>query len=393
MISLFWIFVGLILYAYFGYPMLITLLSKLKPIERVSQEGTPSVTLLIAAHNEGAVIGQKLDNSLVLDYPPESLQILVAADGSDDDTVDIVNSYAERGVELSYHPDRRGKLAAIGRAMEVVRGDIVVFSDANNMYIPSVIHAVVGPFVDPKVGAVSGSKSISKGDGVLGESESLYWRYESYIKGAESRFGCCVAISGEVWAVRRQLFEPPPPDIINDDFYVGMRVVRQGFKIAYAPQARSFERVSPSARDEKVRRSRIVAGRYQTLARAKEALPLNRPVVMWQIFSHKLLRMFLPFAMIGALVCNALIAGIASGNSNQLKLSPAGPIYFGLLILQVLFYLLAAAGLFIESKSNLLGKILYLPTYVVNSNYAALVGFYRFITGRQTALWERVRRS
>lgn len=373
--------------------MLVTMLSRLKPQEQMAQEETPFVTLLIAAHNEGAVIAQKLDNCLALDYPGESLQILVAADGSDDDTVDIVQKYAPQGVELSYHPARRGKLAAIGRAMEKVSGDIVAFSDANNMYSPGTIRALVGAFVDPKVGAVSGAKSILTGDGVLGESEGFYWRYESFIKGAESRFGCCVAISGEVWAVRRELFETPPGEIINDDFYVGMQVARQGYKIAYAPQARSYERVSLSVKDEKERRSRIVAGRYQLLARARQALPLNRPVVLWQVFSHKLLRMFLPFAMFGAFICNALIAGILLGNTNQPKLSLMQPAYLGLLILQVSFYLLAAIGIFIENKSRAISKLVYIPTFVVNSNHAALVGFYRFITGSQTALWQRVRRS
>ncbi len=134
--------------------MLISLLSRLKPTEIVSQEETPFVTLLIAAYNEADVIGKKLDNSLALDYPRKNFQILVAADGSDDDTVTIVNEYAQRGVELSYHPARRGKLAAIGRAMEKVRGEIVVFSDANNMYLPNTIQALVGPFIDSSVGAV-----------------------------------------------------------------------------------------------------------------------------------------------------------------------------------------------------------------------------------------------
>ena len=371
---------------------MIYLLSKLKLKELVSQDETPFVTLLIAAHNEAEVIGQKLENSLGLDYPQERLQILVAADGSDDETVSIVQEYASNGVELSYHPARRGKLAAIGRAKEKVRGEIIVFSDANNLYPPETLQALVAPFVDPRVGAVSGAKSILKGDGVLGESEGLYWRYESFIKKAESRFGCCVAISGEVWAVRRELFDTPPDDIINDDFYVGMQVVKKGFKIAYAPTARSFERVSPSAQDEKVRRARIIAGRFQALAKGAAVLPLNRPIVFWQVFSHKLSRMFLPFAMIGALVCNALLAGIALGHTDQLKLSFNQPVYF-ILVLQVLFYLLAALGVLIENKDNLLGKIIYLPAFVVNSNYAALVGFYRFITGRQTTLWQRVRRS
>jgi len=385
--------IGLIVYVYIGYPMLITLFSRLKPQEKVSQEDTPIVTLLIAAYNEQSVIARKLENCLSLEYPAANLQIVVAADGSDDDTVEIVNSYANHGVELSFNPVRRGKLAAIGRALNSVRGDIVVFSDANNMYSARTINELVSPFIDPQVGAVSGAKSILKEDGALGESEGLYWRYESFIKQAESRFGCCVAISGEVWAVRNELIETPPDDIINDDFYMGMRVVRQGYKIAYAPKANSYERVSPSAEGEKVRRSRIIAGRYQALARARETLPLNRPAVLWQVSSHKFLRMFLPFAMICAFVCNALIAVLTLGRPNQLTLNSAQPYYIGLLSLQVLFYALALLGASIENRNSLFGKMLYLPSFIVNSNFAALVGFHRFITGRQTALWQRVPRS
>lgn len=375
--------------------MLIVLLSRLRSPRQalLSEDELPSVTLLIAAYNEEAVIAKKLENSLSLNYPRQKLQILVAADGSDDRTEEIVKSYQKQGVELSFDPVRSGKLAAIGNALDKVRGEMIVFSDANNMFVENAIGELLKPFSDPKVGAVSGSKSIIVEDDLLGVSEGFYWRYESFIKQAESRFGSCVAISGEIWAIRRELFGMPPADIINDDFYLGMQVIRQGYNIAYAPEARSYEKVSPSAKGEKERRSRIVAGRYQFITRARSTLPLKRPIIMWQVFSHKLLRMSLPFAMLGALVCNALIAGISLSNLDQLKGNPSNQFYILLLLFQIVFYLLAALGSKMKDKDDLIGKITYLPTFIVNSNFAALAGFFRFLTGHQTALWQRVQRS
>lgn len=387
---LFWFFVGTILYAYIGYPLVLTLLARSRPAKRLYRPIDPSVTLLITAYNEEAVIGSKLENSLALGYPRDKLQILVAADGSNDSTPDIVRTYASQEVELSYSLPRRGKMAAINRAMSQVRGEIVVFSDANNSFTPNVIQELVAPFADPTVGAVSGAKLIVRGDGALGESEGLYWKYESFIKEQETRLGCCTGVAGEILAIRRDLFESPPDNIINDDFYMAMRLVQRGYRIVYTPKARSSEHISLSAQDEITRRARIVAGRYQALGLAHKLLPLNRPLVVWQIVSHKFLRPLVPLAMIGALLTN-LVAVLkpARRQRSRVHLSPpVGTIFLGL---QLIFYSLAWLGNRLEAKEGL-GKLLYLPTFLVNSNWAALIGLHRFLTRRQTTLWQRARR-
>jgi biofilm PGA synthesis N-glycosyltransferase PgaC len=390
---LFWLFVIGIFYTYAGYPLILAVLARLRPKPESYPQSFPSVTLLIAAYNEQAVIQEKIENSLSLNYPREQLQILIAADGSTDNTPDIVRSFSQQGVELSYSPERRGKMAAINRAMPLARGEVVVFSDANNLYAPNALSELVKPFADPTVGASSGAKVIIRSDETLGESEGIYWKYESFIKKQETRLGCCTGVAGEILALRRDLFIPPPDSIINDDFYMAMQVIRQGYRVVYVPTAISNEPPSLSAQDEITRRSRIIAGRYQAIARALEWLPWRRPLVIWQIVSHKFLRPMVPLAMAGALVAN-ILAVVFPVQASHLwgKLifltPPAGWITLGL---QAAFYALAWIGRFI-SRGTIAGKLLYLPTFLVNSNLAAVIGLYRYLTGRQSAVWQRVRR-
>ena len=387
----FWLCVTFIVYTYAGYPLLVSLLARLRPRKGPYPPARPSVTLLIAAYNEESVIGQKIENCLALDDVGDPPQILVAADGSEDATLDIVRAYASRGLELSHAPARRGKAAALNHALSRARGDVVVFSDANNLYQADTLRELVAPFADPVVGAVTGAKLIARGDESLGDSEGLYWKYESFIKRQETRLGCCVGVAGEVFAIRRELFEPPPENVINDDFFLAMRIVKRGYKVVYAPRARSIERVSPSARDEMARRARIVAGRYQALALAHRLLPLRRPLVVWQIVSHKFMRPLVPFAMAGALLANlaAVMRVAPAGAFGFLRL--ASPANWMLLCLQAGFYGLAWVGGRAE-RTGVLGKLLYIPTFLVNSNLAAVIGLFRFVFGRQTPLWERVQR-
>ena len=388
---IFWLSVLGIFYVYAGYPLILTLLARLRPRTIPYEAKTPGVTLLIAAYNEEDIIKAKLENSLKLDYPPDRLQILVAADGSDDRTVEIVQSFAPHGVELSYEPVRCGKMSAINRAIPHVRHEILVFSDANNFYDESTLRELVRPFSAPEVGAVAGSKTIVKEEGVLVEADSLYWRYESYIKKQETRLGSCTGVSGEVFAIRRDLFESPPAAVINDDFFLALSVIQKGYRIIYTPEARSWEYVSSNERDEIVRRSRIIAGRYQAIVMSIRKLPYRRPLVVWQVVSHKYLRPLVPFMMIAAFLANvtALIWNYPIKSFPLLSLSlPFNWLFF---ILQIVFYLLAWLGAQVAYTGSL-GKLLYLPTFLVNSNYAALLGFYKYVTGKSTVIWEKVPR-
>jgi len=388
---IFWFFVISIFYTYLGYPMLLTLLARFRSKPKTNPATYPEVTLLIAAYNEEDVIKDKIENTLLLDYPKEKLQVIVAADGSDDGTAQIVQQYVSQGVELSHIPERQGKMAAINRAMTMARGDIVVLSDANNMFGRDAVSEMVKPFTDPSVGAVSGAKKIITDGNLLGESEGLYWKYESFIKEQETRLGTCTGAAAEILAIRREEFEPPPDYIINDDFYILMHIIKQGKRVIYAPGAHSFERVSSSPQGEITRRTRIIAGRYQAMTLSPRLLNWRRPLVVWQIVSHKFLRPLVPFAMIGALLAN-IGALIWQNPSQNPVIFLALPFNWLSLILQVLFYLLALAANIFKFKGKP-GKILYIPAFLVNSNLAALVGFHRYITGRQTVLWDRVARQ
>ncbi len=392
MAALFWLSILFVVYTYLGYPLLVYLFSRLQPVAKPQEASNlPVVTLLIAAYNEEKVIAEKLDNSLSLDYPREKLQILVTADGSSDKTADIVQQYAPQGVTLSYIPDRSGKMAAITRAMPLARGEVVVFSDANNMYDSQAIRALVAPYADKNVGATTGAKLIIEDDRQLSSAEGFYWKYESWIKKSETRLSTCTSAVGEMLSIRKELFAPPERAIVNDDRYMVFDLIRRGYRIYYTPQARSHETVSKSAGDEIVRRTRITVGAYQTMAMAAKLLPFDRPMVLWQMLSHKFFRAFVPFAMLLALFSNLALVFWPAQPGPHAFWAIASPFNNIFLALQGMFYAVAVAGNLFPSRGKL-GKVLYIPTFLVNSNFAALLGLYSFLTNKNPHLWKRVNR-
>ena len=389
---LFWVSVFFILYTYIGYPLLISLIARFIPFP-IEQSGAPdlSVTILITAYNEETVIEKKIENSLGLDYPRDKLQIIVAADGSSDRTPEIVRKFSDRGVELTFTSQRGGKMAAINRAIPYSSGEIIIFSDANNMYDQDTIRKLIGPFSDQTVGATTGAKLIIQDGTELSSTEGIYWKYESWIKTNETILGTCTSSVGEILAIRRELYVPPPNNIINDDYYIVTELIKRGFRVIYVPQAQSFEYISANARDEMVRRSRMNTGKYQAIFMSYRLLPFDRPVLLWQIISHKYFRAFLPFGFLGVLGANLLLVLLHRDIPSSI-LRVSMPYAWVFLLMQSLFYLLAALGNYVKF-SGLLGKLVYLPTYLVNSNLAILRGFHGFVTGKQTNIWDRVRRD
>jgi cellulose synthase/poly-beta-1,6-N-acetylglucosamine synthase-like glycosyltransferase len=388
---LFWVCIVLIGYVYVGYPVFLVLLAGLRRKQEAYPIITPQISLLIAAYNEQDVIASKLENTLALDYPTERLQVVVATDGSDDHTPQIVETFAERGVELSHDFHRRGKMAAINRALPRLKHEIIVLSDANNLYAPDALIELVKPFSDARVGAVTGSKNILDDPDAHAKADGLYWRYESAIKKYETALGSCTGVAGEILAIRRSLYRPPPDHVINDDFFIGMGVLRQGYRLVYAPAACSYERSSLTEQDEAVRRARIVAGRYQAMLMAGSVLPWRSPVLIWQVISHKFMRPLIPFLMIIAFLATlaACIWPLPAAEPGWLYLAPPYNVLF--LAAEILVCILAIFGSSLKNR-GLLGKILYLPTFLVNSNLASLLGLYSFFTGKQTSLWRRARR-
>jgi hypothetical protein len=265
---------------------------------------------------------------------------------------------------------------------------VVVFSDANNRYLPDALREMARPFADEAVGAVTGRKTVAAEDG-LGYSEGLYWRYESKIRSWETRLGCCVGVNGEIFAIRRSLFRPAPPGVVNDDAWMAQEVIKAGGNVVYNEKAVSVERVSPTAADEAKRRARIVAGQYQMLGRPGE-WPWRRPVVLWEVVSHKVLRPLVPFGMIA--VAAATIAALfrpGSGSGAAGLVYLARPWNWVAAGGQAAFYALAAVG---HRLGGPLGKAAYVPRFLVDSNLAALRGLARHLRGGQSANWERVGR-
>lgn len=382
----------LTLYVYAGYPLLITIVAALRPRPaRRDERHTPALTVMIAAYDEEECIAAKIEGTLALDYPPGKLQVLVAADGSRDRTAEIARGFAGRGVVLCHRPERAGKFAALKRAMPLATGEIVVFSDANNEYDPRALRELAACFADPDVGAVGGAKTVAAEGGALDASEGLYWRYESFIKQRESLAGSCVAVAGEIFAIRRALFVPLPDGIILDDFMTAMQIARQGRRIVYAPAARSVERVSASAAEEITRRRKIIMGRVQAMLLSPRYLSWRRPLVSWQVLSHKFLRPFVPIAMIAALGATVALVLFPPGAGPGALPRLAPPWGAVALALQGGFYAAAAIGHLLRRRGPV-GKALYLATFLVNSNWAALVGIYDYFLGRRSPLWTRVPR-
>ena len=376
----FWLAGGLIVYAYAGYAVLLTLLARLRPRNVRLGSDQPSVSLIIPAYNEAAYLGAKLENSLALDYPRHLLEILVISSGSDDGTEAIAQEHASAGVRTIVQPARAGKEAAMQEAARHARGEILVFTDANAMLNREAIRVMVRWFADPEVGCVAGAKHVSAGSGESsGAGEGAYWRYESMLKRLDSMVGSTMGAAGELLALRAELMTTREHDNIIEDFVLSMRIVEAGYRIVHEPSAIATEEASARFEDVFERRARIAAGGFQSIWRLKSLLDPRRGIVWWQYVSHRVLRWALvPFLLPLLVVINW-------------SLVSARPMYRPMLLAQVVFYGAAVAGWWL--RRSLLGRfrIVALPFFFSAANAAVLVGCARLITGRQSVLWKRTR--
>ena len=368
-VILFWVSVGTIVYTYFGYPILITLLARVRQRPLHQAPITPSLTLFIPAYNEESVIADKIENSLALDYPPGKLEILIVADGSDDNTVNIIRQYP--AVRLLFQPQRQGKIAAINRGMPFVNSEIVVFSDANTMLDLGTLRAIARNFADPQVASVAGEKQ------VLGGGEGLYWRYESHLKRCDSQVSNVIGAAGELFAIRRELFMASEADSVVEDFIMSVRLLEAGWRVVYEPQAIAREAPSASLAADWQRRARIAAGGFQSIFRLPGILNPLRGLIAWQYFSHKVLRWITSFLLPAALLLNALLW--------------ANPFYRLILMGQIAFYGLALIGYWLTRRDKQSG-IPYTIFFFCFSNLATIAGFWRYVTGRQAVTWQKVKR-
>jgi len=367
----FWLAVGVMVYTFLGYALLVGLLARAmeRPVQRAAS--TPPTTLIIPAYNEASVIARKMENSLGLDYPADLLEVVVITDGSDDGTVDVVSSYAERGVRLYHQPQRQGKAAAINRVVPLVSGEILVFSDANTMIEPGALRALVRSFADPAVGGVSGEKQVQGG------GEGLYWRYESYLKRCDSALTSVMGAAGEFFAVRRELFWPTEEDSVIEDFVLSLRLVEAGWRVVYESEAVATEDASPSLAGDWRRRTRIAAGGFQAMVRLRSLLNPAHGLVAWQYCSHRVLRWAVtPFLLPVIYGLNLLLVG--------------QPLYRFLFLVQTAFYAAALLGYGL-TRLGIRGGPLHSVFYFCFANAAALAGFWRYLAGTQPVTWAKAR--
>lgn len=281
----FWMMLALVFYAYIGYPLTLFITVNLFPKPVAQQDITPEVSVLICAYNEDEVIEEKIINSLAIDYPPEKLKIVIASDGSDDRTNEIVQRYVKNHEQLILHayPDRGGKITVINRTVPKLESEIIVFSDANTMYQADAVRKLVRKFHDPGVGGVSADVILENDSTRFGEGESAYYRYERWIQKNESFTGSIVGADGGMYAIRRELFQAPSNNVILDDLVISMNVVAQGYRLVYDRLAVGYEKNTISSENEFMRRSRVVAGGVQVL-RQNEGIPPEPEAHALQLF-------------------------------------------------------------------------------------------------------------
>jgi cellulose synthase/poly-beta-1,6-N-acetylglucosamine synthase-like glycosyltransferase len=376
-----WFCLGVVLYVYAGYPLLVFCLARLfgrrGPADILRDENLPKLSLLIAAYNEDSVIIGRIENALAMDYPADKLEIVVTTDGCADRTAEFACRYVGRGIRLIENRERRGKAAALNAALPTLQGDIVMFSDANTYTEPDAGRQLVRWFQDPSVSTVCGRLILTDPE-TNRNSDSLYWRYETFIKKQEGRLGALLGANGGIYAIRKDRYVPIPDGTILDDMVIPLiSRLHFGGAIVYESRAVANEETPANVTAEFHRRSRIGAGGFGSLSLLAGLLNPASGWVFFTFLSHKLLRWTCPFFLIGLMATNILLA--------------EEPFYWGLLLAQVAFYATSIAAAYLPTQPRAL-KVLRLTTMFTSMNGALLVGFGRWVRGSQRVTWKRTAR-
>ena len=392
LIIIFWVLFFLVFYTYIGYGILLYLIIQFRRITGLKKKSElddyfePEVTLFIAAYNEKEFIDRKVNNCRELDYPTEKLQVVWVTDGSNDGTPDELKKYED--MTVFHSPERNGKIGAMNRGMAFVTTPIVIFCDANTMLGKESIRRIVRLFSDPKVGCVSGEKRIfaKNKDTASGSGEGLYWKYESQLKKWDAELYSVVGAAGELFAIRTGLYQEVEKDTLLDDFIISLRVAQQGYTIQYDPEAYAIESASANVKEELKRKIRISAGGIQSVFRLNSLLNIFKyGVLSFQYISHRVLRWTLaPLALLFMIPVGLVLAledGILSYN-----------FYAVLFWLQLLFYLTALLGWYLENRSIRL-KLLFVPYYFFIMNLSVFLGLKRILKKSQSVNWERAQRG
>jgi len=378
---LFWLSAGVIGYTYAGFPALVLLRGRLRPRPHREEPVTPSVSIVIAARNEEASIGSKLDNLAALDYPADRLEVIIASDGSDDGTNELVAARAHERLRLLALP-RGGKATTLNAAVAEARGEILVFSDANSLFAPDALRRLVAPFADPEVGGVAGDQRyVAAGhEAAVAGGERSYWSLDRALKLAESRGGHVISATGAIYAIRRSLFRPVPASS-TDDFATSTGVIAQGKRLVFAPDAVAYEPVGASAEVEFSRKVRVMTrGLNGVLIRRELLDPRRHGFYALQLFSHKVLRRLMAIPLLVLAVSSAL-------------LRRRSPFYAAAAAAQGAVYLVGVLGLLAGSRPAARSKLFAAPTFFVLVNAASLRALLNVVTRRDISRWEPGRKT
>ena len=375
---IFWLSAAALLYTYAGYPILLALVSWLRPRKVRRGLFETSVTVIITAYNEERALAEKLENTLALDYPRNLLEIIVASDCSTDRTDEIARAFSSRGVRLHRQPRRLGKTATQNTAVELARGEIILFSDATSLYQPDAVRAMMPSFADPSVGCVAGRLIyVDPSDSHVGRGARSYWSYETFLKRHESNACSLIGASGCLYAVRRSAYVPLYHEACSD-FIIATKMVEQGLRAVYEPKAVCTEETNRHADRELKMRVRVIAQTFTDLWRHRAMLnPLRSGFYAVQLLSHKVMRYFAPFFLLAIFAASAMLA--------------PGNLFFQIVFAaQVICYVCAVLASALD-RVGIRSHLLAFPKYFVLANLASLIAMYKFIRGERYAHWEPIR--
>lgn len=372
----FWSSATLLAYTYIGYPLWLLVWGwfAARPERTAWQE--PQVSLIVVAYNEAARIGQRIENFLDLEYNWGRVEIIIASDGSTDDTVKEAEAYRSSFVKVVEFRSRRGKSAVLNELIPAASGEIVVLADTRQRFEAEALRALAADFADPDVGAVSGELVLlgGKAGSEVGKGVDFYWRYEKLLRQMESRVDSSVGVTGAIYALRRSLFKPIPATTILDDVLIPMNVVRQGYRVLFEPRARAYDWVSADADTEFTRKLRTIAGNFQLLFLRPWLLNPFANRLWFQTVSHKACRLLGPLCLALAFAANLTLA--------------ERPVYRELLVLQLAFYAAAFLGYLTRGAARR-PMLLNVPYAFCLLNWATVLALVGLVNGRQQVTWER----
>lgn len=365
-----------VFYTYLGYPLVLALRKLIwtRKIDK-KEDYRPSVTVILPLYNEADVAKEKLENLLSMDYPSDKFEVVVGSDGSSDGTNEIVAEFTDPRIRFFPFEERRGKSGMLHDLIPRAQGDILVFTDADEMFETDAVIKLVRNFHDSKVGGVSGQEVYPAKEGAIEGGTSLYWRYEYFLYKMESDIWSIHSCPGPIYAIRKELFIPYPGYLINDDDIIPLQVALQKYRVVYEPEARASADSLGNVHEEAVRRIRFQAGQFQIfLYKWYAGIPFISPVG-FSYFSHRILRSLSVFFLFALFFCN-------------IPLWNESPFHY-LLYAQFVFYGLALLG-HLLLKIGIRSSLLAVPLMFCIHNYASLMGLWGIITGKQTSRWTQV---